>query len=265
MGAPNRWAVREAAEATFYNLQTGDAIVTLKTLKMTEVQTTGETSYARGGRGNAKLVGFTSNREAKVTIQDAIFDNLALAMLTGNTIEVGAKEIEMIHEVVVPVGGEVTLPKNIKTLRTVYKLASDAMTNETKIEKVALTPALNEFSLAGQKLTFHTGLVGSKVRIYYSTMTDATAKTIKVTADRFGGSFKVVCDVMVRDEDTKQDYFAQFIIPNAKIEDDFSFNFSPDGDPSVLDIPLEILKDPRSADMWQLVIYDEEAIAPTTP
>ena len=52
MAAPNRWAVREAAEATFYRLDGNkDAIVTLKTLKMTEVQTTGETVYARGGRG----------------------------------------------------------------------------------------------------------------------------------------------------------------------------------------------------------------------
>ena len=48
MAAPNRWAVREAAIVTFYNLETDAAIVTLKTLKMTEVQTTGETVYARG-------------------------------------------------------------------------------------------------------------------------------------------------------------------------------------------------------------------------
>ena len=50
---------------------------------MTEVTTNGETTYAMGGRGNAKLVGFSGNREARVTIQDAIFDNKALAMLTG--------------------------------------------------------------------------------------------------------------------------------------------------------------------------------------
>jgi hypothetical protein len=45
---PNRWAVREAAEATFYDIASGNAIVTLQTLKMTEVQTSGETVYARG-------------------------------------------------------------------------------------------------------------------------------------------------------------------------------------------------------------------------
>lgn len=48
MATPNRWAVREAAEVTFFDTVTENAIVTLKTLKMTEIQTTGETVYARG-------------------------------------------------------------------------------------------------------------------------------------------------------------------------------------------------------------------------
>ena len=262
MAAPNRWAVREAAEATFFNISTGDAIVTLKTLKMTEVQTTGETVYARGGRGNAKLVGFTSDREATVTLQDAIFDNLALAMLTGNEISEGAKEINMIFETTVPDGGgAITIPNNLQSVVSVYAIATDGITNETKFEEKGTDPlAAGEYEVTGQTITFHADDENQLVRIYYTTMTDATAKTVTVTSDMFGGSFKVVCDVMVRDEATKDDYFAQFIIPNAQIEDDFTFSFSPEGDPSVLDITLEILKDPQSTDMWELVIYDDGAI-----
>lgn len=48
MATPNRWAVREAAEVTFFDTVTENAIVTLKTLKMTEIQTTGQTVYAQG-------------------------------------------------------------------------------------------------------------------------------------------------------------------------------------------------------------------------
>ncbi len=48
MAAPNRWAVREAGEATFYSLVDGHAIVTLRTLKTSGVETSGETVYARG-------------------------------------------------------------------------------------------------------------------------------------------------------------------------------------------------------------------------
>lgn len=48
MSTPNRYAIREAGEATFFDIASGDAIVTLRTLKMTEVETSGETAYARG-------------------------------------------------------------------------------------------------------------------------------------------------------------------------------------------------------------------------
>ena len=48
MASPNRWALREAGIATFYDVTSGNAIVTLNTLKMSEVQTTGETVYSRG-------------------------------------------------------------------------------------------------------------------------------------------------------------------------------------------------------------------------
>jgi hypothetical protein len=37
-------------------------------------------------------------------------------------------------------------------------------------------------------------------------------------------------------------------------------NVAADGDPAVLDLNLEILKSPTSSTMWELVIYDEEAI-----
>lgn len=48
MATPNRWAIREAGEATFYDLTDGHAIVTLTTLKTSGVETSGETVYARG-------------------------------------------------------------------------------------------------------------------------------------------------------------------------------------------------------------------------
>ena len=68
MATPNRWSVREAAEATFYKLDGNkDAIVTLRTLKTSGVETSGTTTYSRGGKGNAKLIGFSSDRESKVT------------------------------------------------------------------------------------------------------------------------------------------------------------------------------------------------------
>lgn len=251
--SPNRWAVRDAAEATFFDIESGNAIVTLQTLKMSEVQTTGETVYARGGRGNAKLVGFSSNREATVTLQDAIFDNLALAALTGNDITTGAKEISKFKVGTLGVGGTIDLGQTPTEIISVHKLDTDNQTNLPAEADV-------DVSFVDTTVTISSLAEGDMVRVYYKTMTSSDAKTVKVTSDQFGGTFKLVVDVVVRDANTGQDFFGQFIAKRAKMEDEFSFNFSPEGDPSVLDLPIEILKDPESTDMWELVIYDNDAI-----
>jgi hypothetical protein len=42
MSTPNRWGIKEAGIATFFNLTTGKAIVSLPTLKTSGVETTGK-------------------------------------------------------------------------------------------------------------------------------------------------------------------------------------------------------------------------------
>src|SRR5690625_4698127 len=81
-----------------WNLVTKKPVATLKTLKTSGLETSGETVYARGGFGNPKLVGFSGDRETALTPQDAIFDNKSLAMLTGNDLVEGAHEIAKFDE-----------------------------------------------------------------------------------------------------------------------------------------------------------------------
>lgn len=260
MTTPNRWAIKEAGEATFFNLSTGKAITTLMTLKTSGVETTGDTTYAMGGRGNSKLVGFSSNRAARITLQDAIFDNKAIAMLTGNDLVEGATLVDK-NEIGTVATNKITLSKTPQgALVSVYKLNADGTNGE---EYTLGTPGTTEeeYSVAGKEITFHSSVTaGTKFRIYYQVNTDATAKKIKVTSDQFGKSFRVVLDVLVVDEFTKEAYEGQLRIPNAKFEDNFNLSLSADGDPAVLDLNMEILKAATSNDMWELVVYDEGAI-----
>lgn len=260
MSTPNQWAIKESGDVSFFDLVTGKAITTLTTLKSTEVQTTGETVYARGGRGNAKIVGFSSNRESKLVMQDAIFDNSAVAMLTGNDLVAGTKTVDF-NEVQSVTSNTLTLSKTPQgAIISVYKLNPDG-TNGT--EYTLGTPATNatDYSVNAKVLTFNTGVAnGTQFRIYYKVNTATDAKTIKVTSDQFGKSFRVAIDVLVTDVYTKKAFAGQLIIPNAKFEDNFNLSFSSDGDPAVLDLNMEILKSPTSTDMWQLVVYDQDTI-----
>ncbi|MBD1379216.1 hypothetical protein [Metabacillus arenae] len=229
MATPNRWAIKEAGIATFYNLSTGKAMVTLSTLKTTGVETTGETVYAQGGRGNARIVGFSTNRQATLTLQDAIFDNQAIAMLTGNDLVSGVKKIDL-NEVKSVTSNKFTLNKTPQgALVSVYKLNPDGTNGQ---EYTLGTPATNtaEYSITGKELTFHTTVTnGTQFRVYYQANTATDAKTIKVTSDQFGKSFRVVLDVLVVDEFTKEAFEGQLRIPNAKFQDNFNLSFAADG------------------------------------
>lgn len=260
MATPNRWAIREAGEASFYSLVNGKAIVTLRTLKTSGVETSGETVYARGGRGNAKLVGFSSNRESRLSLEDAIFDNEAVAMLTGNDLVAGTRTIDR-NEAKSVTSSKITLSKTPKgALISVFKVNPDG-TNGDEITLGTPTTNTGEYSILAKELTFHSTVTnGTNIRVYYKVETASDAKTVKVTSDKFGGTFRVVIDVLVVDEFTKKAFQGQLIVPNAKFEDNFNLDFAADGDPSAMTLPLEVLKSPVNTDMWELVIYDDETV-----
>lgn len=250
MATPNRWAIRDAGITTFYDLVTLKPVVTLRTLKTSGLESTGETVYARGGFGNPKLVGFSSNREVKITLQDAIFDNKALAMLTGNDLLEGAKEVSR-TDILTTVNEKVTLSATPVGTPFVFEVEPDG----------TIGAEITGITVSGKDITL-TGLSdGEKVAVYYIVTTDATAKTLKVTSDAFGKTYRVVLDCLVRDEHTKKDFAAQINIPNAKFEDNFNLSLAVDGDPAVLDLNLEALKDPLSTDMWTMTIYDSDELA----
>ncbi|TVX97965.1 hypothetical protein [Cohnella terricola] len=262
MTTPNRWAIRDAGIATFYSLATGKPVTTLRTLKTSGLETTGETVYSRGGRGNPKLLGFSSNREAKLTLQDAVFDNKALAMLTGNNLVEGASDVVFIDTLTVNANATALSKTPVGSLIGVYKLNADGTLGD-EVKFAAGTVATGEYKISGKNLTFFSGdfADGQKIAAYYSVTTDATAKTLKVTSDAFGKTFKVVLDCVVRDEYTKEDYAAQITIPSAKFEDTFNLALAAEGDPAVLDMTMDVLKDPLSNDMWMMKIFDEDQIS----
>lgn len=250
MAVPNRFAIRDAGEATFYDLIEQKPIVTLRTLKTSGVETTGETVYARGGRGNAKILGFSGNRDSRITLEDAIFDKEAIAMLTGNPIENGKQIIHFNEKLVVAEGLTVAVTKGTpKAVSAVFSVLPDG-TNGDEVT----------FTLEGKNLTLTGAQKDDTVIVYYTAETDETAKRMNVTTDAFGGTFKIVLDVLVREEHTKKDYAAQLVIPNGKFEDNFNMDFSAEGDPAVLTLPIEIMKDSNSTDMWSLIIFDDEAM-----
>lgn len=257
-----RWAVRNVARCTFYDIATNEMLTFLEHLKSSGIETSSETVYARGGDGNPKLVGFSSNKESKVNLSSALFDNRAMALLTGNKIKVGVHEIYQ-RDVIPVVGGIATLkstPKDDKLL-SLYIMGADGVEGQ-ELKLVVDTPTETDYSLAGKKITVDTSIVdGTNLVAYFMVDTPENSQTITVSSDSFPAAFKLVMEVLVKDFHTKKLYPAQIIIPSAQMEDSWSFSFEPDGEPAPLDMPIEILKPANSNDMWTMTIYDDKALA----
>lgn len=91
-----KFGIKEVADVTFTSLDTTNAkVLTFDTLKVSNLEFTAEEAFARGGKGNPKLVAWDYNREATLTLQDALLSVETLGMIFGDNntdtkIEIGA-------------------------------------------------------------------------------------------------------------------------------------------------------------------------------
>ena len=88
MATPWKFGIKEVADVKFYKLEGDTASTTadleFDTLKVSNIEFTSEEASARGGKGNPKLVTWDYNREATLTLQDALLSMETLAMIFGD-------------------------------------------------------------------------------------------------------------------------------------------------------------------------------------
>ena len=85
--------------------------------------------------------------------------------------------------------------------------------------------------------------------------TKAIKKTITVSGDTFPGTYYIQGDTYARSDVTGKDQFFQFIIPKAKMTAEQTITLEAEGDPSVFNMNLTVLR-PEDGDMMKLVQYD---------
>lgn len=100
--ALNKFGIKEVADVRFYDLKdVQDAgksaantlaaiegknpVMDFDTLKVSNIESTAESTDARGGKGNAALISWDYGREVTVTIEDALMSVECLNMLFGTS------------------------------------------------------------------------------------------------------------------------------------------------------------------------------------
>lgn len=98
---------------------------------------------------------------------------------------------------------------------------------------------------------------------YYVRRT-AKATQIEITADQFGGSYYIEADTLFRREGDNYDMPATFVIPNGKVQSNFTFAMAATGDPSTFTFTVDAMPDFTKFDRTHkilagiLIIEDED-------
>ena len=92
----------------------------------------------------------------------------------------------------------------------------------------------------------------------------ASGAVIEVSANSFPGTYYVTGDTYARSEATGEDEFFQFIIPKAKMQSEVTLTMEAEGDPTVFNMSLRVLRGNDDGDMVQFILQ-ETGDGETTP
>lgn len=88
----------------------------------------------------------------------------------------------------------------------------------------------------------------------YYVKAESGVRQIDIEADKFGGSYYVEASTLFRDQATGDDYPAEFVIPNCKVQSNFTFTMAPTGDPSTFTFTMDAFPDYTKFDKTKKVI-----------
>ena len=246
----DRYGIKEVADVTFYELNNAGLptvpVLYLDTLKVSTIEQTAEQAEARGGKGNPPLIIWDYGKEINVTLEDALFSAKSMAIMFGNgrtKAYNGADAYIMKTEQFV--ANKVELPKE----------GTDGSGWKAKYEspdgKLYTKHNPKFYDEDGKTVT---ALVeGDTFFCSYDLLVDGSV--IEISANSFPGTYYVTGDTFARSEASGKDEFFQFIIPKAKVTSENTITLEAEGDPSVFNMNLRVMR-PADGKMMKLVKYN---------
>ena len=250
------------------------------TLKTSSLEGQATTVYAQGGKGNPRLVAWEGDRVVTFTMEDALISPESFSILSGAGFVDASKEDKIyVHatEQVEVKGGKITLKKLPSNEGEMYVML---MTEDGSIDpkelpmqiqkgdikyEMELATVLGNWAKAYNEDERHSKLGlpaaeapsiadGAVVYVDYYVEAQSGVKQIDIEAGKFGGSYYLEASTLFRDQATGNDYPAEFIIPNCKVQSNFTFTMAPTGDPSTFTFTMDAFPDYTKFDKTKKVI-----------
>lgn len=267
-----KFGIREAVDVVFKALAPvtigsttfakGEPVLYFDSLKTSTTEGTATTVYAQGGRGNPRLIAWEGDKAITFSFEDALISAEGMAILTGaGLLETNGNGKIRVHQ-------KATVTGTIETKKVSVVLTDAIPANGTLVTEDIFGFILDSNEEISERLgagigtatsiefaneTEQTGTVTVLVD-YYVDMT-AGAKEITITADQFAGYYYIEGDTLFRRQADGVDLPAQLVIPNAKIQTNFTFTMAPSGDPSTFTFTADAFPGKVKGNKTNKVLY----------
>ena len=254
-----QYGIKEVADVQFEALESnarlgveaGDIVMYLDTLKVSTIEMSADQTEAKGGKGNPPLIVWDFGKEITVTLQDALFTSTSLAVMTSAAV----KEAKSDGKVVVRYTQEVTAAESMTLDHTPKTGTKVRWLNLDKGTRGQVSAESTTVALSG--LT-GAAAAGDRIKFFYDVeadgATNGTAYEISIDAKNFPGTYKVYGDTVIRNRNGKDSPY-QFVIERAKVDSNVTFTMEAEGDPSVFDMNLRVLR-ANDGGMLKFIKYD---------
>ena len=260
-----KYGIKEVADVVFYELnklgKPAFPVLYLDTLKVSTIEQTAESSDARGGKGNAALISWDYGKEINVTLEDALFSAKSMAIMFGNgkVNPYGGKDayIMKTESFIATAAVESVINGTAPTGDfgwDKYFTAPDGKRYEKKNPKFYKADAAFKAN-SDTELAEPVTAITKDDRYFCTYDLKVNGAVIEVSADSFPGTYYVTGDTYARSEASGNDEFFQFIIPKAKVQSENTITLEAEGDPSVFNMSLKVLR-PSDGKMMKLVKYE---------
>jgi hypothetical protein len=241
-------------------------VIYFDSLKTSSMEGAATTVYAQGGRGNTRLIAWEGERTVTFTMEDALISPEGFMILSGaGLVEANDETPVYVHcterlKVAYVDGTAPTVvlkevpEEKIEQEDCLYYMVIDKNTGE-------INSSPTKAVIKEDKTILCTGATaGDIVLVDYYTKKLSGAKQIEITADKFGGNYYLEASTLFRDTNGT-DMPAEFIIPNCKIQSNFTFTMASSGDPSTFTFTMDAFPDYTRYDSTKKVLSAIQIIA----
>ena len=256
----DRYGIKEVADVTFYKLDTNGnptvPVLYLDTLKVSTIEQTAETAEARGGKGNPALIMWDYGKEINVTLEDALFSAKSMAIMFGNgRVKTYGNEKADNDEAYIMRTEVFVAAKDVTNVATEGALEGSGWKALYEAPTGKFYKKINPKFYAEDAENEAVNALEKDKKYFCSYDLEVKGSVIEISANSFPGTYYVTGDTFARSEASGDDEFFQFIIPKAKVQSENTITLEAEGDPSVFNMSLRVLR-PADGKMMKLVKYE---------